>query len=84
MQITSYQHPHKIGLTVFLLALFAIPFILEWQNLNQHDTSTFMAGGAVVGRPAVHTSRDSSSATNNSGAMAAVAGKTLIGALAEQ
>lgn len=83
MQIDSYQHRHKLVLTALLLALFAVPFAVEWQNLKQHDTNAFMAGGTVIGRPAVTTSTPDTPASNNSSAMAAIAGKTLLGTLAQ-
>ncbi|MGH7240833.1 MAG: hypothetical protein ACREGB_00885 [Candidatus Saccharimonadales bacterium] len=83
MQINSYQRRHKLGLALLLLAFFAVPFVLQWQNLKQHDTSPFMAGGAIMGKPEVDVSSQSAPVSNNSSAMTVVAGKTLLGTLVQ-
>lgn len=76
MRLDSLHARHKLIFTALLLALFAAPFVAEWQAIVHVDTSTFMTAGARIGTLKAENA-STIRQTNSAGVVTSVAGESL-------
>jgi hypothetical protein len=79
--LDSTNAKHKLFIAGILLALFAVPFALEWSRITAMDGQALLAGGAVVGGAAPENISAATS-SNNASQAAYVTGRTFTGVLA--
>ena len=80
MQLDSSNAKHKLAIAALLLALFALPFALQWRTVSAFDTKALIAGGAVIGNDAF-TDLNTSPSTNHAAQISTVSGSSFTGAL---
>jgi hypothetical protein len=82
MQFDSTSAKHKLLIAVLLLAVFAVPFAWNWQNLSSADTKAVLAGGGVIGTAAMSGDTVEAAPTNHTGQVTISAGRSFTGLLA--
>jgi hypothetical protein len=80
MRLDSINAKHKLFIAGLLLALFALPFAVEWTHITALDSRAMLAGGAVIGGATPETSAVAP-VSNNSAQAAATTGRSFTGVL---
>lgn len=81
MRLLSTNAKHKLFIAGLLLALFALPFALEWSAVTATDGQALLAGGAAIAG-SVPDSAPAPPASNNAGQASAATGQAFVGGMA--
>lgn len=79
MHFHSSSAKHKLFIAAILLALFIVPFAMQWASVRVLDSKAIMAGAGAIGNSAYSDDSTVPPSTNYAGQLGNVSGKSFIG-----